>query len=156
MLQALYCWLRTYLLERRDVASKAELARGPAAQGRPQATTMPGGNSATTSTQDGNVTTSGNAPQDIAITNASGQGGPHAAHEAASQDGERVNIGDASGSDAGAGGGDQASGRRNMGSGWPGSAVTAFEAAKDIMEVLRAKHQNLAGELEVIGIKSAT
>lgn len=148
--QALYCWLRTYLLERRDVASKAELARGPAAQGRAQATTMPGGNSATTSTPDSNAATSGNAPQDIAINNASGQGGPHEAVANASQDGERVTIGDASGSDTGAGGGDQASGRRNMGSGWPGSAVTAFEAAKDIMEVLRAKHQNLAGELEVM------
>lgn len=45
--------------------------------------------------------------------------------------------------------------RRLAGSAWPSSptgpspAVTAFEAAKDIMEALRTKHTNLANELEV-------
>lgn len=45
--------------------------------------------------------------------------------------------------------------RRMAGSTWPGGlsaaspAVTAFEAAKDIMEALRTKHGILAIELEV-------
>lgn len=41
--------------------------------------------------------------------------------------------------------------RRGSGSSWsgPSPAVTAFEAAKDIMEALRTKHSNLATELEV-------
>lgn len=39
--------------------------------------------------------------------------------------------------------------RRNGGLGWAASVASAFDAAKDIMEALRNKHQNLAGELEV-------
>lgn len=51
--------------------------------------------------------------------------------------------------------GDSQTLRRLSSATWPGSptgpslAITAFEAAKDIMEALRTKHTNLANELEV-------
>nr|GEZ93172.1 transformation/transcription domain-associated protein isoform X1 [Tanacetum cinerariifolium] len=38
--------------------------------------------------------------------------------------------------------------RRNYAMGLVASAVSAFDAAKDIMEALRSKHTNLASELE--------
>ncbi|MBA0581659.1 hypothetical protein Gorai_023833 [Gossypium raimondii] len=40
--------------------------------------------------------------------------------------------------------------RRNGSLGLVASAASAFDAAKDIMETLRSKHANLAGELEVL------
>ena len=40
--------------------------------------------------------------------------------------------------------------RRNGALGFVTSAASAFEAAKEIMEALRSKHSNLAGELEVM------
>lgn len=160
--QALYYWLRTYLLERRDVATKAELARAPAgAQARVQAVATPVGGTST-SIPDGAAMVANPNAQDMVINSTSGQnavaGTTHiAAHEgagSATQDAERTPVGDVQGPEAQqqitGGQGDQASGRRNVGPGWPGSAITAFEAAKDIMEVLRTKHPNLAAELEVM------
>ncbi|KAH7432383.1 hypothetical protein KP509_07G020000 [Ceratopteris richardii] len=146
--QALYCWLRTYLLERRDVASKAEHARASAPQARVQSSVVSGAISTGAGT-DNNLGASGNTPQEMAT---GGQGASHSSHETggAAQDGERAAISDASGSEVGVPSGDQSSGRRNIGLGWPGAAVTAFEAAKEIMEILRTKHQILAGELEVM------
>ena len=141
-LQALYCWLRTYLLERRDIA-----ARGVNAAGRAQPATSTT-NNANMTTGEGNSISASNNSQD----NASGQTGSNTVtHEgvANSTQEERAPAGDTSGSDNIPGTGDQGIARRNMVSGWPGSAVSAFEAAKDIMEALRAKHPNLASELEV-------
>jgi transformation/transcription domain-associated protein len=140
--QALYCWLRTYLLERRDVA-----ARGVNAAVRSQPAASTSGN-ANTSTGEGSSVSAGNNSQD----NASAQtGSSTAAHEGAANSAqeERAPANDTSGSENVPATGDQGAGRRNMVSGWPGSAVSAFEAAKDIMEALRAKHPNLASELEV-------
>lgn len=45
--------------------------------------------------------------------------------------------------------GGQAALRRNSALSLVASAASAFDAAKDIMEALRSKHSNLAGELEV-------
>ncbi|MBA0590382.1 hypothetical protein Gorai_019089 [Gossypium raimondii] len=46
--------------------------------------------------------------------------------------------------------GGQGTMRRNGALGLVASAASAFDAAKDIMEALRSKHANLAGELEVL------
>lgn len=50
--------------------------------------------------------------------------------------------------------GGQSALRRSSALGLVASAASAFDAAKDIMEALRSKHQNLAGELEVATVVS--
>ncbi|KAA3457545.1 transformation/transcription domain-associated protein-like [Gossypium australe] len=143
--QALYYWLRTYLLERRDVANKSELGRMTMAQQRMQ------------------QNSGGNLPPDNQVNQVtqSGSGiGSHDGSNSHGQDPERSNVTEnsvqtgndqpmqqssSSISDSG-----QSAMRRNGSLGLVASAASAFDAAKDIMETLRSKHANLAGELEVL------
>ncbi|KAG6555625.1 hypothetical protein Mapa_002860 [Marchantia paleacea] len=172
--QALYYWLRTYLLERRDIATKAELARGAAAatQARVQALAAPpSGASQAAPAEGGNNPSSGTAPASAIDPGPNNQGNnqssqPGNLSQAATDN--SVNANPAQESERGSAGGDASGGtnepnqtsagesqpsiRRPSGSNWagPSPAVTAFEAAKDIMEALRTKHTNLATELEVM------
>ncbi|KAK9062066.1 hypothetical protein SSX86_019251 [Deinandra increscens subsp. villosa] len=142
--QALYYWLRTYLLERRDVANKSEFGRMAMAQQRLQQNMV------------------GGAGGSSAPDNQSHQGtqstGPVGSHEGGSSQGqepERSTVTEGSvlgGSDqqnpSSVNDGGQNAIRRNYAMGLVASASTAFDAAKDIMEALRSKHTNLASELE--------
>lgn len=169
----MYYWLRTYLLERRDIATKAELARGAAAatQARVQALgAPPSGASQAAPADSGNNPSAGTAPAGAADPGPNNQGNnqssqpgnvsqaatDNSANANPSQESERGSSGgDASGGtnepNQTSAGESQTSVRRPSGSNWagPSPAVTAFEAAKDIMEALRTKHTNLATELEV-------
>ncbi|KAM7263761.1 hypothetical protein ACFE04_001444 [Oxalis oulophora] len=130
--QALYYWLRTYLLERRDVANKSELSRMAMAQQRMQQNSS-----------------ASHAPEN--------QVGSHEAGSSHGQEPERSTTVD---SNAHPGTDQQNSSnmsensqnamRRNSAMGLIASAASAFDAAKDIMEALRSKHTNLASELEVL------
>lgn len=137
--QALYYWLRTYLLERRDVASKSELGRMAMTQQRMQQNVSTGVPLASESqnihqgsqSNDGVNTQHGQEPERSTIG-----------------DGSNVNGGtDQQGSSNVNENGGQ---RRNGALGLVASAASAFDAAKDIMEALRSKHTNLASELEIL------
>uniref|UniRef100_A0A7N0UBU8 Non-specific serine/threonine protein kinase n=1 Tax=Kalanchoe fedtschenkoi TaxID=63787 RepID=A0A7N0UBU8_KALFE len=160
--QALYYWLRTYLLERRDVANKSELGRIAMAQQRMQQ------NVSNTSTgslglPDGNtgrangaaLSTDNQAPQ-------GNQSGGIQSHDSGNSHGQELERSAAtdnnmhagadqsmqhSSSNTGDGGQNM---RRNGALGFIASAASAFDAAKDIMEALRSKHANLASELEIL------
>lgn len=157
--------MRTYLLERRDVANKSELGRIAMAQQRTQQSV-----SGTTSVgslgglSDGNSRVQGpggsNLPSDIQVHQGSQPGGigSHDGGNSHGQEPERSTIAESSihnGNDqplqqvSGNEGG-QNTLRRPGALGFVASAASAFEAAKDIMEALRGKHANLASELEVI------
>ncbi|CAN0918697.1 Transcription-associated protein 1 [Linum grandiflorum] len=163
--QALYYWLRTYLLERRDVANKSELGRLAMAQHRMQqnATAAAAGS---LGLADGNgrvqVQSGGNLPTD----NQAQQGhivGGMAAHDGGNSHGQEAER-SAPTESGGHGGNDQSlqqtssamsDGAHSVRRSGPTSAVvasaaSAFDAAKDIMEALRTKHTNLASELEVL------
>ncbi|KAL3681984.1 hypothetical protein R1sor_000006 [Riccia sorocarpa] len=172
--QALYYWLRTYLLERRDIATKAELARGAAVSqarqgmpaltagtnlatpaegnGGPTSNNAPGSSAAAGTTESGNNNQANGQSGNLTQTQGENAGSTNSAQEA-ERGTSGVDVGTApnemnqlTGTDS------QSSGRRSSGSNWsgPSPAVTAFEAAKDIMEALRTKHTNLASELEVM------
>lgn len=163
------------MLERRDIATKAELAnRGAqAAQSRVQSVPVAPGATPANSADSGPVpSTSGNsaltadaAPgNQLPIVNTATQGGnvpqaQSAGHDAGSNTGQEGDRGQSVEGASGPGpdpsqpanGGQNESQlglRRSVGTGWP-SPGAAFEAAKDIMEALRGKHANLATELEV-------
>nr|CAD1833698.1 unnamed protein product [Ananas comosus var. bracteatus] len=136
----LYYWLRTYLMERRDVTHKAEYGRNFALAQRMQ--------QAASGHQGG-------------AQSAGGSSGPHEGGNSQGQETER------SAAEGGAGTtshdqppqssvaseGSQIPLRRSGGAGalsWVAAAASAFEAAKDIMEALRNKHNNLANELEYL------
>lgn len=165
-MQALYYWLRTYLLERRDVASKSEANRMAMAQQR-----MQQGISGTISASmglvgDANARVQGHAGGALSsenqvhqATQSSGGIGSHDGGNTHGQEAERstgvensVHAGNdqpMQQSSSSINDGGQNALRRNGPLGFMASAASAFDAAKDIMEALRSKHSNLASELEV-------
>ncbi|KAG0500358.1 hypothetical protein HPP92_000430 [Vanilla planifolia] len=159
--QALYYWLRTYLMERRDVANKPEFGRNMAlAQQRlQQSVTGP------SSMSDGNVRgmnhVGGALPTENQVHPVPQSGNAVTSHDGGitqGQDPERLPNAEAAGN-TGHEQQSQASGvpennqlafRRNTALGWAASVASSFDAAKDIMEALRNKHPNLANELEAL------
>jgi transformation/transcription domain-associated protein len=163
--QALYYWLRTYLLERRDVASKSELGRGAvAAQQRVQQIPASVASSASLNPVESNPVASHASASNLTpevVNNQLPQGGSlTVSHDGSNPQGQESDRGQTTDGNAPAGSessqtnpagihDSQAGIRRNAGLSWGASAVTAFDAAKDVMEALRNKHTNLASELEV-------
>ncbi|EPS72877.1 hypothetical protein M569_01879, partial [Genlisea aurea] len=167
--QALYYWLRTYLLERRDVANKSEYGRMAMAQQRMQQNMsgvsgsgpigMPDGNARASSVQVGSMVSENQLHQ--GGTQAVGSGvGSQDASDAQVQEAERLGASESGGLQSGNDqslnqgasshdGGHNAL-RHNGAMGLVASTASAFEAAKDIMETLRSKHSNLASELEIL------
>lgn len=161
--QALYYWLRTYLLERRDVANKSELGRMALAQQRLQQNVS---STASLGLADGNARVQSHGGVTSTSDNQIHQGtqsggiGSHDGGNSHAQEPERSTVVDSSihaGNDQSlqqssstASEGSQNTLRRNGALGLVASAASAFDAAKDIMEALRSKHTNLASELEVI------
>ncbi|XP_043814591.1 transformation/transcription domain-associated protein isoform X2 [Manihot esculenta] len=162
--QALYYWLRTYLLERRDVANKSELGRLAMAQQRMQQN-VSGAGAGSLGMSDGNarVSHSGSTlTPDSQVHQGPQPGSGIGSHDGGnSQEPERsaattvessVHAGNdqplqqnsSTINDSG-----QNALRRGA-LGFVASAGSAFDAAKDIMEALRSKHTNLASELEVL------
>ncbi|XP_008795100.2 transformation/transcription domain-associated protein-like [Phoenix dactylifera] len=161
--QALYYWLRTYLMERRDVANKSELGRNIAlAQQRMQQAVL-GNNAGSHNMSDGNARAPSHSGSTLTSENQVHQGS-HPGGVGGSRDGansqgrepERpatIEGGVSTGCDQPPQSttvteGSQIGLRRNAGLGWVASAASAFDSAKDIMETLRNKHPNLASELE--------
>ncbi|CAH9116378.1 unnamed protein product [Cuscuta epithymum] len=164
--QALYYWLRTYLLERRDVANKSENnSRMAMAQQRMHHNISAANVTAPMGLADGNARVTGQTSSSFTDNNVSQgtqAGGGIGSNDASSsqiQEPERsTNVeagGMLSGTDSSlhqssTSGDGQNSIRRNTTLGLVPSAASAFEAAKDIMETLRSKHTNLASELEIL------
>ncbi|CAL9045632.1 unnamed protein product [Musa banksii] len=160
--QALYYWLRTYLMERRDFANKSEYGRNIAlAQQRMQQAA-----SANTAASHNLVDANSRGPTHLGATSesqvhqgsqTSGTAGSHDGVNSQGQEPERPAAMDGNGNNAH----DQppqnptvAEGTHNLlrrnGELRLATVASAFDAAKDIMEALRNKHQNLASELEVL------
>jgi len=140
--------LRTYLLERRDAVNKSELGRLVLAQRMQQNATGAG--------HGGSNLPSENQIHQGAQT--SGAGGTHDSGNPHGQESERSttenNLHPGSDqpmhqSSSAINDNNENTVRRN-GASLAISAAGAFDAAKDIMEALRGKHNNLASELEVI------
>ncbi|GAV88596.1 PI3_PI4_kinase domain-containing protein/FAT domain-containing protein [Cephalotus follicularis] len=149
--QALYYWLRTYLLERRDVANKSELGRMAMAQQRMQQSGTGTGHGGATLASESQAH---QGPQ---------SGGGIGSHDGGSSHGQEPERSTAVESSMHPGNdqplrqssstiseGSQNALRRSGALGLVASAASAFDAAKDIMEALRSKHTNLASELEVL------
>ncbi|KAA8531972.1 hypothetical protein F0562_006886 [Nyssa sinensis] len=164
--QALYYWLRTYLLERRDVANKSEFGRMAMAQQRMQQN-VSGTGAGTLSLADGNVRVASHGGASLASDNQVHQGsqssggvGSHDGGNSQGQEPERSTAVEGSvhsgneqplqQNSSTVNDGGQSALRRNGALGLVASAVSAFDAAKDIMEALRSKHTNLASELETL------
>ncbi|KAJ4844568.1 hypothetical protein Tsubulata_023584 [Turnera subulata] len=162
--QALYYWLRTYLLERRDVANKSELGRLAMAQQRLQQNSSATG-AASVGLADGNQRVQNNAGGTLPTDNQVHQGTPSSSgigsHDGGNSHGQEPERSTAVESSVHSGNdqplqqssstisdGGQSAVRRNGALGLVASAASAFDAAKDIMEALRSKHSNLAAELE--------
>ncbi|KAL8143397.1 hypothetical protein V2J09_016429 [Rumex salicifolius] len=142
--QALYYWLRTYLLERRDVANKSELGRLAMVQ---QQRAMQSHGAMTSENQISQVgSASGVAPHDGGNSNGQDSERPGVT-EGNVHSGNDTHVQQSSSS---AHDGGQNILRRSNALSLVASAATAFDAAKDIMETLRSKHTNLAGELEIL------
>lgn len=152
--QALYYWLRTYLLERRDVANKSELGRLAMAQQQRVHQNAAGSLGMT----DGIVRMQNHGA--MASENQSATGVPH--HDGGNSNGQESERSGAAEGSVHSGNdphGQQSSSsvhdsgqnllRRSNALSLVASAASAFDSAKDIMEALRSKHTNLAGELEV-------
>ncbi|XP_010444949.1 PREDICTED: transformation/transcription domain-associated protein-like [Camelina sativa] len=149
--QALYYWLRTYLLERRDAVNKSELSRIVLAQRMqqnvPGVSAVHGGGNLPSETQiHQGAQTSG------AVGTTRDNGNPHAQESERAAMENNVNSGNDQPMN-------QSSSTINEnsqhavirdGASLAMSAAGAFDAAKDIMEALRSKHNNLASELEVL------
>lgn len=166
IMQALYYWLRTYLLERRDAVNKSEFGRLAMAQQRMQQNIssagagslgLVDGNARVQSHGGGSLATENQAHQ---VTQSGGGIGSHDGGNSHGQEPDRTTAVESSvhgGNDqslqssSSISEGNQNAARRNgaLGLVVP-SAASAFDAAKDIMETLRSKHANLASELEVI------
>lgn len=159
--QALYYWLRTYLLERRDVANKSELGRIAMAQQRAQQSVSGTGGGSHGGIADGNARTQ--VPGDIQAHQGSQSAGGIGSHDGGNSHGQEPerstsaesNIHNANDQPLQQGSanlneGGQNTLRRAGALGFVASAASAFDAAKDIMEALRGKHANLASELEVL------
>lgn len=161
--QALYYWLRTYLLERRDVASKSEAGRMAMVQQRMQQN-VSGASTGSVVLPDGNARIQGHSGGALSSDNSVHQAtqacaviGSHDGGNSHGQEPERSTGAETSvhtGSEhplpqSSSNINDSVHSRRNGASGLVASAASAFDAAKDIMEALRSKHPNLATELEV-------
>ncbi|KAJ6378431.1 hypothetical protein OIU78_028637 [Salix suchowensis] len=165
--QALYYWLRTYLLERRDVANKSELGRMAVAQQRMQQNATANG-AGSLGLADGNARVQSHGGSSALATDSPVHQGAQSSRGIGSHDGGNTHRQEperytAVQSSVHAGN-DQPSQlsssmisessqnavRRNGALGFVTSAASAFEAAKEIMEALRSKHSNLAGELEIL------
>ncbi|XP_048601036.1 transformation/transcription domain-associated protein [Brassica napus] len=131
--QALYYWLRTYLLERRDAANKTELSRVIMAQRMQQ--NVPGVSVGNLSSE----TQIHHGAQSSGALGTHDNGNPH------SQENERSTLDNSSTISENS----QNAAIRNSAS-LAIAAAGAFDAAKDIMETLRSKHTNLASELEIL------
>ncbi|KAJ4713985.1 transformation/transcription domain-associated protein-like [Melia azedarach] len=161
--QALYYWLRTYLLERRDVANKSELGRMAMAQQRAQQN-VSASTASSVGMTDGNARAQGHGggslPSNSQIhqsTQSSGigsqEGGNSQGQEPERPTASESNVTTANDqtlqqSSSTISEGVQNAMRRNGALSLVASAASAFDAAKDIMEALRSKHANLASELE--------
>lgn len=161
----MYYWLRTYLLERRDVANKSEYGRMAMAQQRMQQNVAGASAAGSMGLVDGNARMAGQSGGSSAVDNHIPQGaqsgggvGSHDGSSSQIQEPERPDSSMPSGNDqslhqsSSGGDGGQAALRRNSALTLVASAASAFDAAKDIMETLRSKHSNLASELEVTGL----
>ncbi|KAK4258368.1 hypothetical protein QN277_007826 [Acacia crassicarpa] len=165
--QALYYWLRTYLLERRDVANKSEIGRMAMAQQRAQQSVSGTSAGSLGGLADGNARVQGPGGGPLSSDNQVHQGsqssggiGSHNGRSSHGQEPERSTSAESSmhnGNDqplqqgsANVNEGGQNTLRRAGAIGLAASAASAFDAAKDIMEALRSKHANLAFELEVL------
>ncbi|VFQ99863.1 unnamed protein product [Cuscuta campestris] len=163
--QALYYWLRTYLLERRDVANKSEYSRMAMAQQRMQQNVSAANVAGSMGFAEGNARVTGQNGGSSAAENHVSQGtqtggvGSHdgsSSHVAEPERSTHVEGGMPSGTDpslnqsSSSGDGGQNLLRRSTNLGLGSSAASAFDAAKDIMETLRSKHANLASELEIL------
>ncbi|KAJ7944171.1 Transformation/transcription domain-associated protein [Quillaja saponaria] len=162
--QALYYWLRTYLLERRDVINKSELSRMALAQQRMQQS-VSGIITGSLGLVDGNARVHGHGggalPSDQVHQGSQSAGGVGSRDTGNSQGQEPERSTGAessihSGNDQPL---QQSSStindgqntiRRPGGLGYVASAASAFDAAKVIMDALRSKHGNLASELEIL------
>ncbi|XP_075655312.1 uncharacterized protein LOC142625565 isoform X3 [Castanea sativa] len=160
--QALYFWLRTYLLERRDVANKSELSRIAMAQQRMQQG-VSGTTAGSLGLADGSTRVQGHGvSSDNQVHQGSQSSGGIGSHDGGNSHGqEPERSGTESSVHAGndqsmqqststINEGGQNALRRSGALGLVASAAGAFDAAKDIMEALRSKHTNLASELEVL------
>ncbi|KAK3127876.1 hypothetical protein QOZ80_7AG0579590 [Eleusine coracana subsp. coracana] len=158
--QALYYWLRTYLMERRDVATKTEMGRNMLAQQRMQQAML--ANNAANNVTDGSARASNHGimtseSQTHQTTQSGAATGSHEGGNLQGQEQDRSTVEGGTGASHDQGQQSSASAegsqvplRRNTGLGWVTSAASAFDAAKDIMEALRSKHTNLANELELL------
>lgn len=160
--QALYYWLRTYLLERRDVANKSEMSRMAIQRMQQNAS---GASAGSLGLVDGHARVQSHGGSTLASENQVHQGpqssgvGPHEGGNHP-QESERSAVNESSihiGNDqpmhqgsSNINDGSQTVFRRNSTLGLVASAASAFDAAKDIMEALRSKHTNLASELEIL------
>ncbi|XP_057972938.1 transcription-associated protein 1-like isoform X2 [Malania oleifera] len=164
--QALYYWLRTYLLERRDIANKSELGRIAMAQQRMQQN-VSGTSAGSLGLADGNARVQGHGggsvPSDGQVHQGNQSVGGIGSHDAGNPHGQEPERSSAVESSVHAGNdhplqqssstineNGQNTLRRNGTLGLVASAASAFDAAKDIMEALRSKHGNLASELETL------
>ncbi|KAJ6816627.1 putative transformation/transcription domain-associated protein [Iris pallida] len=162
--QALYYWLRTYLMERRDVASKTELGRNMALAQQRMQQAVSGSSAGSHNLSDGTRAANNigsTLASDIQIhqgTQSSSVSGSHEGGISQGQEPEKsttmeggANTGhDQPPQSATVTEGGPIPIRRNSNLGWVASASSAFDAAKDIMEALRNKHPNLASELEAL------
>ncbi|RYQ79865.1 hypothetical protein Ahy_Scaffold1g106653 isoform A [Arachis hypogaea] len=135
--QALYYWLRTYLLERRDVANKSELGRLAMVQQRAQQSV-----SGSSGGSLGGTTLS----SDVQVHQGSQSAGGIGSHDGGNSHGQEAERSTSAESSM-HNGNDQP---LQQGSANLNEAASAFDAAKDIMEALRSKHANLASELEIL------
>ena len=158
--QALFYWLRSYLLEWHDVVSKSEANRMAIAQQRMQL-----GVSGTISDSiglvgDGNARVQVHAGVALSLENQVHKA-TQSSGEIDSRDGRTTHVQEPerstgvdsrlhAGNNQPINDGAQNALRSNGPLGFAASAASAFDAAKDIMMALRSKHANLADELEVI------
>ncbi|MCL7050221.1 hypothetical protein MKW94_020144 [Papaver nudicaule] len=157
--QSLYYWLRTYLLERRDVADKSELGRSLSmAQPRMQQNAPEAGSTPLAGNSRGQNHVVGSdshqfhqGSQSGAVSGPNDAGNSHG-HEAERSTPMETNV--RAGHDhpmlqsSNVNDGSENTLRANFG--LLASTASAFNDAKDIMETLRGKHFNLASELEVL------
>ncbi|KAJ0977267.1 hypothetical protein J5N97_012741 [Dioscorea zingiberensis] len=147
---ALYYWLRTFLMERRDVAAKSELGRNIALAQQRMQQTISGPAAGTHNMVDGGARPS-NHPgasegQIHQGTQSSGVGGSHEVGNSQTHESERGPTVESSGnsgheqppqSSSAISENAQIGSRRNAALSWVASAASGFDAAKDIMEALR-------------------
>lgn len=161
--QALYYWLRTYLLERRDAANKSEIGRLAMAQQRMHQHASSGGPGSLGLTDGaGRMQSHGAMSSESQVHQVPQPGGgvtPQDGGNLSGQESERSGPGENRGptssehlqqGSAAINDGSQNALRRSGALSLMASAASAFDAAKDIMEALRSKHTNLASELEVL------